>query len=184
MFYIYAYLRKGNLTPYYIGKGKGRRAWQKKHSCIVPSDKSRIVIMEDNLTELGAFALERFYIRWYGRKDLGTGILHNKTDGGEGPAGCLHTEETKEKLSLIHRGKKFSDKTKKRMSDNHSKYWKGREVPQEMREKISKAQSRGNHYSAIPVSVNGISYSCKKDAYLSLGINKYQLEKLLSSDLG
>lgn len=104
MFYIYAYLRQ-NGTPYYIGKGKGRRAWQKEHSCVVPKDKSRIVIMEDNLTELGAFALERRYIRWYGRKDLGTGILRNRTDGGDGLSSP--SKESREKMA-VNRGKKLS----------------------------------------------------------------------------
>lgn len=97
MAYIYDYLRQDD-TPYYIGKGKDKRAWasHKKHGISTPKDLSRIVIMEDNLTEIGALALERFYIRWYGRKVDG-GILMNKTLGGDGSE-APKTEETKIKM--------------------------------------------------------------------------------------
>ena len=115
-FYTYAYLRTDG-TPYYIGKGKKDRAWQDHRyksrdstymMGVYTPENNRIVIMESMLTEIGAFALERRYIRWYGRKDNKTGILHNRTDGGDGVYGYVATEKTREKLSKANTGKKQS----------------------------------------------------------------------------
>jgi len=114
VYYVYAYIRKSNGTPYYIGKGKGNRAYHKNHTTPIPKDRSKIIIMESNLSELGAFALERFYIRWYGRKDLNNGILINLTDGGDGPSGRILSNETKAKMSVAK--KNMSDETKAKMS--------------------------------------------------------------------
>jgi len=104
MYYTYAYLREDG-TPYYIGKGKGDRAYRKDGKpCATPKDKSKIIRLKTNLTEEEAFNHERYMIYILGRKDLGTGILLNKSDGGEGCSGAIRSEETLKKMSVAKSG--------------------------------------------------------------------------------
>ena len=95
-FYTYAYLREDG-TPYYVGKGTGRR-WKKDHAVGIPPEE-RVLFLKTNLTEEEAHKHEIYMISVFGRKDLGTGILHNLTDGGEGCSGRIVTEEVRASIS-------------------------------------------------------------------------------------
>ena len=98
-FYVYAFLREDRSTPYYIGKGTRRRTQAvTNRTTAIPKDRSRVVKIKEGLTNEEAMELEALLILQWGRKDIGTGILHNFTDGGEpGTHGRKATEEQKQK---------------------------------------------------------------------------------------
>jgi hypothetical protein len=121
-FYTYVYLREDR-TPYYIGKGSGNRINENKgRPCKKPKDKSRVIFLKKNLLEEEAFKHEKYMIAVFGRKDLRTGILHNKTDGGEGCSGFKQSEETKRNHSIKMKGENHPHYGKK--GENHPKYGK------------------------------------------------------------
>ena len=135
-YYVYQYLREDG-TPYYIGKGKGNRAYINNRTTPKPADNNRIHLIKENLSEEDAFRLEIELIACHGRKDLGTGILRNLTDGGEGVSGRIATTETIEKRVAKNTGKKRTVDQKLRMSQAQ-KGRKPTEYTEEKKYEISK----------------------------------------------
>ena len=154
MYYVYSYLRE-DCSPYYIGKGSGKRAYTKGPKEIKPPrDKSRVRILKENLTEEDAFLLEKLYILMFGRMDLGTGILRNKTDGGDGSSGAIFSPEERkrrsermkgitrpqwiyDKIAASNRGKTASAETRAKLSAIH----KGKTCTEEHKRNVSKAKA-------------------------------------------
>jgi hypothetical protein len=138
-FYTYAYLREDG-TPYYIGKGNGRRLYKKgKGEVGKPTDKSRIIFLKQNINEEEAIKHEIYMIAVFGRKDLGTGILRNKTDGGDGVSGYKPDEEICLSTSKRMKGNKFAKGYKHSLESKEkiSRANKGRIYPEERNKKIS-----------------------------------------------
>ena len=141
MFYTYMWLRE-NGTPYYVGKGSGKRAFYKhRRTSNPPFDKS-LILTQEYPTEQDAFYAEKFLIAYYGRKDLGTGMLMNLTDGGDAPPIRLgkRSEETSEKISKALVGRHLSSAHRYKVLKNLEKtrgHRKGKKHSEEAKEKMS-----------------------------------------------
>jgi hypothetical protein len=107
---VYAFSRSGkdrfgnHGTYYYIGKGKPDRPYtcSNRKTVKCPKDrKNNIHILYKDLDEKSAFEIEIKLIAKYGRIDLypESGILRNRTDGGEGVSGAKISEEARRNIS-------------------------------------------------------------------------------------
>jgi hypothetical protein len=123
MAYVYKHTRNDTNVVFYIGIGKyQKRAFSKsgrnKHwTNIVNKFGDSVEIIELNLTWEEACEFERYWIKFYGRRDLNEGTLVNMTDGGDGQIGRIASDEFKLKLKQSNTGKTLSDNHKDKISE-------------------------------------------------------------------
>lgn len=113
----YAYIHaKPDGTPFYVGKGRGRRARSKlydrnlHHRNVVAKHgvENILIGVIPCSSEATAFELERGLIRCLRRSGV---ELANYTDGGEGCSGRKYSEETKQKMRASAAGRRPSKET-------------------------------------------------------------------------
>jgi group I intron endonuclease len=147
--YTYSH-NKPDGTPFYIGKGSGRRAFTKRTNPywknIVAKYGYEVQILSHWDTEKEALNHEVLLIACM--KDMGIELC-NLTEGGEGATGYQHSEEYKASLKgntygastwgLTFKGKKHSEESRAKMSymriGNKNKL--GKKISEESKAKIS-----------------------------------------------
>ncbi len=122
IYYVYAYTYNDG-SPYYIGKGKGNRAYIKHQRNLLPRDRSCIVILKESLSEKEAHDLETELIKAHGRLDLGTGPLKNLTNGGEGASGSLGSKKYNQRVQ--EEWNRYSNLSPEEWIKEAEEFWRG-----------------------------------------------------------
>jgi hypothetical protein len=123
-YYIYLHINLITGEPFYVGKGKNKRAFSKNKRSkwwhhIVDKHGYDIIFLETNLTVTQAWYDEMYWIKRIGRKDLNKGPLVNLTDGGEGSLNYKHNEEAmKNIMDFVNRRDYYGSK-----NPNYNNKW-------------------------------------------------------------
>lgn len=141
-FYVYEHWRLDRDECFYVGKGKGNRAYSlksrnKHHQAICAKLRRNGFAFEVRFVAVGigeqeAFSIEKDRIKFWRE----TGIdLANVTDGGEGNSGTIRSEELRRRISEANKGKKRSEETKRKLREARKRWT----IKEETKLKISQA---------------------------------------------
>src|ERR1035437_7132073 len=149
---LYLHTRKSDNKVFYVGIGIGKRPYDinKRNEYwkrTAAKHGHNIHIVYDSLTWEVACDLEIKLIKYY-RAVYGE-TLTNMTEGGEGTLGHTHTmsEEGKQRLRELGKGRIFSMSTRKKISEHHkgNTFSKGMKHSDETKEKLRKSSTGRKH---------------------------------------
>jgi len=173
---VYQHIRKDNKDIFYIGIGTtesrayeyGRNyLWQE----VVDKTEYEVKITHENIIWEEACAIEKYLIAFWGRKDLGLGLLTNLTDGGDGSIGFIRSVESNKKqsesmkaISYKYKTKKFRDKMSEVTSgENNGMFGKNHKEDSICKMKLSWNHERKDYYREINLVEKNPMYGKKNE---------------------
>lgn len=174
--YVYLHRRNSDLSVFYVGKGKDRRAWgttgrNKWWKSVAAKHGFHVQIIKDGLEENEALSLEIKMI--VEMRKITT--LVNLVDGGGGITGWKHSDEAKAKISAFNKGKKISDKALEALV----KFNIGRKCTDESRLKMSLAKKGIPRPPLSPETRKKISLS-----HMGMRPSQESIRKMSASKVG
>lgn len=129
-YYVYAHYHPYSSAPFYIGKGKGPRAWnktQRNDEWFPQAAKGlEVSIVMSGLSEACAYTMEKILI-----SSLYPDMIVNRTKGGGGPSGMKQSPKSNAKRSAALKGEK-----------NHNY---GRKLPEYIRQALIRRHTGSKH---------------------------------------
>lgn len=170
MFYTYIHYKLSDNQPFYVGKGKGNRAYVKRQRSkewneIVKENGFYVKIHSYFQNESDSFIAEKELI--FDLKKLGA-VLCNKTSGGQGTSGRVFSKE--QKMNISNKLRKYFENSESK--EKLSALANNRFLNNDEREKVSNGLKR--YYFNNP----DVSYinSAKRKELLSK--NQHLIDKL------
>ena len=155
---VYIHRKLSDGSPFYVGAGSSKRPFiitQRPRDWvnIVESVGYTIDIHKDDLSREECFKLEVELISMFGRLDMGTGCLINKTNGGRKVVGLSNKVLSirNKKMSISAKGKVKS----KEWRDKIAKSLTGKKASEETRAKM-RSSNKSKIITAVPI----ICYDC------------------------
>lgn len=174
---IYIHQRKDNKEIFYVGIGeKDSRAYEKGATRrnkfwrnVTNKTDYEVKIVARDIQREEAKRLEKYLVRYYGRKNIGNGTLVNLTDGGEGTKGYRLTQEHKDSIR------------KSKIGQNNPNF--GKKLSKETCRKMGLSRSGDKHYKVV-VDDNFRNRMSLASKGKLLGGKHHQAKKVINTETG